>query len=124
MWERNCTNRNNHAVGGILIQKNNPSHLVKSPFSVSNLPACMYFSSCSRLCSTSAGVSVKIFFGGNAGTTLLPYSFFICLCTTQSEGLHDSRALRSYTVSICCGTDFLSIITQLIHNSYNYNTQQ
>lgn len=38
----------------------------------------MYFSSCSLLCSTSAGVSVKIFLGGNAGTTLLPYSFFIC----------------------------------------------
>lgn len=50
---------------------------------MNNLPACMYFSSCSRLCSTSAGVSVKIFFGGNAGTTLLPYSFFICLDKTQ-----------------------------------------
>lgn len=40
-----------------------------------SLPACMYFSSCSRRCSTSAGVSVKIFFGGKAGTTLAPYSF-------------------------------------------------
>ena len=40
-----------------------------------SLPACMYFSSCSRRCSTSAGVSVKIFFGGKAGTTFAPYSF-------------------------------------------------
>lgn len=47
------------------------------------IPACMYFSSCSRLCSTSAGVSVKIFFGGKAGTTLLPYSFFICWYKTH-----------------------------------------
>lgn len=39
------------------------------------LPACMYFSSCSLRCSTSAGVSVKIFFGGKAGTTFVPYSF-------------------------------------------------
>lgn len=43
----------------------------------------MYFSSCSRLCSTSAGVRVKIFFGGNAGTTLLPYSFLICGYSTR-----------------------------------------
>lgn len=41
-------------------------------------PACMYFSNCSRLCSTSAGVRVKIFFGGKVGAMLLPYSFFIC----------------------------------------------
>lgn len=38
----------------------------------------MYFSNCSRLCSTSAGVRVKIFFGGKVGAMLLPYSFFIC----------------------------------------------
>lgn len=47
------------------------------------IPACMYFSSCSRRCSTSAGVSVKIFFGGKAGTTVLPYSFFICWYKTH-----------------------------------------
>lgn len=35
----------------------------------------MYFSNCSRLCSTSAGVREKSFFGGNAGSTLAPYSF-------------------------------------------------
>lgn len=50
-----------------------------------NSPACMYFSSCSRLCSTSAGVRVKIFFGGKLGTTLLPYSFLICKCKSKKR---------------------------------------
>ncbi len=61
----------------------------------------MYFSSCSRLCSTSAGVSVKIFFGGNAGTTLLPYSFFICWYETQvvKVRLQESRLYNLYLSS-------------------------
>lgn len=61
---------------------------------MNNLPACMYFSSCSRLSSTSAGVSVKIFFGGKAGTTLLPYSFFICWCKTEDVKINREFAVQ------------------------------
>lgn len=86
---------------------------LKSPSGKKNLPACMYFSSCSRLCSTSAGVKVKIFFGGNAGTTLLPYSFFICRYKTQVvrswkvQKLFEVRALKIISngfISLCDST--------------------
>lgn len=58
-----------------------------------SLPACMYFSSCSRRCSTSAGVSVKIFFGGKAGTTLAPYSFLSWDGNRVSAGGSERRRL-------------------------------
>lgn len=70
------------------------------------IPACMYFSSCSRLCSTSAGVSVKIFFGGKAGTTLLPYSFFICWC-------------KAHVVKVCLQLRQAKLVISLILAALN-----
>lgn len=97
----------------------------QSPFSMNNSPACMYFSSCSRLCSTSAGVSVKIFFGGKAGTTLLPYSFFICWYDTKDLKMRQqgSQLYRLYSTSFK-NYEYLRKVRWLYHSLFTLRTSE